>query len=202
MEIQNPPVKQPRYTMQWLGLQTLFVIGVAVIFALVACSVDSLAVSRAGQNLLDGATRTLVSNSTGYCFAVTAITLLSLTLIEIAFRKPVNYLQYGLTGCALCLFFLLLLAMAEKMPFWLAYAIVTVMTVGLIGLFVKGIMARRKAVALTVGILLTEYALILLLLYMGSLALLIGSLSLFVILAIAMYFTLKLKVVDRELTIQ
>ena len=32
--------------------------------------------------------------------------------------------------------------------------------------------------------------------------LLIGSLSLFVILAIAMYFTLRLKVIDRELTIQ
>ncbi|WP_144487845.1 inner membrane CreD family protein, partial [Bacillus pumilus] len=80
-------------------------------------------------------------------------------------------------GCALCLFFLLLLAMAEKMPFYIAYAIVTVMTVGLIGTFVKGIMAYTKAVVLTAGILIVEYGIILLLLYMGSMALLIGSLS-------------------------
>ena len=76
------------------------------------------------------------------------------------------------------------------------------MTVGLIGTFVKGIMGKMKAVLLTVVILLVEYALILLLLYMGSLALLIGSLSLFAILAVAMYFTLKLKVINSELTIQ
>ena len=92
--------------------------------------------------------------------------------------------------------------MAEKMPFYIAYAIVTVMTVGLIGTFVKGIMAYTKAVVLTAGILIVEYGIILLLLYMGSMALLIGSLSLFVITAIAMYFTLRLKVIDRELTIQ
>lgn len=199
---QIPAIPEPKYTMRWLGLQTLFVLGISVIFTLMASGINSLAEVRTDLALLSEATSTLVTNSTGYCFAITAISLLSLTLIEIAFRKPVNYLQYGLIGCALCLFFLILLAMAEKMPFYIGYAIVTAMTVGLIGTFVKGIMARAKAVALTVGILVVEYGLILLLLYMGSMALLIGSLALFVILAIAMYFTLKLKVINRELTIQ
>ena len=197
-----PVVPEPKYTMRWLGLQTIFVLGISIIFTMIASGIDSLAESRAELTLLSEAASTLVSNSTGYCFAITAISLFSLTLIEIGFRKPVNYLQYGLIGCALCLFFLLLLAMAEKMPFYIAYAIVTAMTVGLIGTFVRGIMARTKAVALTAGILIVEYGIMLLLLYMGSMALLIGSLSLFVILAIAMYFTLKLKVIDRELTIQ
>lgn len=197
-----PAIPEPKYTMRWLGLQTFFVFGISIIFTMIASGIDSLAESRAELTLLSEAASTLVCNSTGYCFAITAISLLSLTLIEIRYRKTVNYLQYGLTGCALCLFFLLLLAMAEKMPFYIAYAIVTAMTVGLIGTFVKGIMAYTKAVVLTAGILIVEYGIILLLLYMGSMALLIGSLSLFVILAIAMYFTLKLKVIDRELTIQ
>lgn len=199
---QIPEIQEPKYTMNWLGLQTLFVIGISLIFTLIASGISSLASSRAELNLLSEAAQTMVSNSTGYCFAVCAISLLSLTLIEIAFRKAINYLQYGLIGCALCLFFLLLLAMAEKMPFYIGYGVVTAMTVGLIGTFVKGIMGKMKAVLLTVVILLVEYALILLLLYMGSLALLIGSLSLFAILAVAMYFTLKLKVINSELTIQ
>ena len=37
---------------------------------------------------------------------------------------------------------------------------------------------------------------------MGSMALLIGSLSLFVLIAVAMYFTLKLKVENEELVLK
>lgn len=63
-------------------------------------------------------------------------------------------------------------------------------------------MRARKAVNMIVLILFVEYAAVLLLLYMGNLALLVGSLILFVVLAFAMYFTLKLKMVDNELTLK
>ncbi len=76
------------------------------------------------------------------------------------------------------------------------------MTISLLGWFVHGMMRARKAVNMIVLILFVEYAAVLLLLYMGNLALLVGSLILFVVLAFAMYFTLKLKMVDNELTLK
>ena len=103
---------------------------------------------------------------------------------------------------ALTLFYLLLLAISEKMAFGWSYVIVSVMTIGLIALFIKGITQNMQAVCLTAGILVVEYGLMFILIKMGTMALLIGSLSLFVIIAIAMYFTLKLKVENEELTIK
>ena len=57
-----------------------------------------------------------------------------------------------------------------------------------------------KAVWMTVGLLLAEYIIVAILVKMGTLALLVGSLLLFVIIAVAMYITLRMKVVDGELT--
>lgn len=193
--------KPYKYTMGWLGLHTLFALAMAGILSIAASGVDSLSASRAGARLLSAASRSMITESTLYSFAVIAISTVSLMLIEVAFRKRINYLQYGLVGCALCLFYLLLLSLSELMPFAAAYTIVSLMTVGLIGWFVNGLTANRKAVATAVGILASEYAVILLLLYLGSMALLIGSLVLFALIALAMYFTLRLKLVDEELTL-
>lgn len=52
------------------------------------------------------------------------------------------------------------------------------------------------------GILVLEYGLMFMLIKLGSMALLIGSIVLFLLIALAMYFTLKLKVVNDELTIK
>ena len=76
------------------------------------------------------------------------------------------------------------------------------MTIGLIALFIKGITRTRKAVGLSSGILIVEYGLMFLLIKLGSMALLVGSLSLFLLIALAMYFTLKLKVENDGLVIK
>ena len=76
------------------------------------------------------------------------------------------------------------------------------MTIGLITLFVKGITHNVKAVGMTAGILVLEYGLMFILIKLGSMALLTGSIVLFLLIALAMYFTLKLKVVNDELTIK
>ena len=94
----------------------------------------------------------------------------------------------------------MLLAFAEQMPFWLAYVIVGAMTGGLIALFIKGITKQAKAARLAGLMIAVEYIYILVLLYLGSLALLLGSLALFIIIAVAMYFTLKMKLINDEIT--
>lgn len=202
MEENSEIYREPKYTMRWLGLQSLYVLGVAFILALIASGIDSFAFGRVESGLLNSARYTLLSQSIVYCFGVIAISSISLMLVEVAFRRGINYLQYALIGMALTLFYLLLLAISEKIAFGWSYLIVSVMTVGLITIFIKGITRNMRAVGLTAGILVVEYGLMFILIKMGTMALLIGSLSLFIIIAIAMYFTLKLKVENEELTIK
>ena len=182
--------------MHWLGNQTVMMLMLALIFALIAGMMNMLVDSRVSAGLMTKADEMMVTDSFNYCFCVEAISLLSLTLVDIAFRRPINNFQYILIGCAICLFNLLLAAFTEKMPFWVSYPVVAVMTIGLIAPFVKGITGIKKAAGVTASILTVEYGLIFLLLYLDSMALLVGSLALFVVLAAAMYFTLKLKVED------
>ncbi len=203
MEKYSDNYNQPKYTMHWLGFQSIYVLGLAFVLAIVSNSlIDSLASSRVSSGLLLKSDCLFINQSISYCFGVIAITLMSVVMVEIAFRKSINYLQYALIALALTLFYLLLLAFSEKMPFWLSYTIVSVMTIGLISLFAKGITHNYKAVALTVGVLVVEYVLIFILIKLGSMALLVGSIVLFLLIALAMYFTLKLKVVNDELTIK
>lgn len=202
MEDDSEIYYEPKYTMRWLGLQSLFVVGVAFFLALIASGIDSFASGRVNTGTLDGARYTLLSQSIVYCFGVIAVTSLSLMLVEVAFRKRINNLQYALIGMALTLFYLLLLAISEKLAFSASYAIVSVMTIGLIVLFVKGITQNMKAVWMTAGILVVEYALMFLLVNLGSAALLVGSLSLFALIALAMYFTIKLRVENEELILK
>lgn len=194
--------REPKYTMRWLGLQSVFVFGVSLVLALIAAGIDCFASSRVESGLLQETYYTLLSQSVIYCFAVIAITLISLMLAEIAFRKSISRLQYGLIALALTLFYLLLLAISEKLTFEVSYVIVSIMTIGLIASFIKGITQDIKAVAMTSGILSAEYGLMFILIKSGSMALLTGSLSLFLLIALAMYLTLKLKVENKELIIK
>ena len=104
-------IKEPKYTMRWLGLQTLFVLVISFVLALVANGIDDYAFGRNTSGLLLESDYKDVAQATTYCFALEMVTLVAIMLVEVAFRKGVNYLQYGLIGCALCLFNLLLLAM-------------------------------------------------------------------------------------------
>lgn len=193
---------RPKYTLNWLGTHTLFVIGISMLMAFIAMGFDSMAWSRFHAGLLSESDCNLVDHATGFCFAVIAITLVSIMIVEVAFRKAVNYFQYILIAAALTVFYLLLLAMTEKMPFWLSYTIVSAMTIGLISWFMTGVMDSIKAGRLATMIIFVEYLLIFLLIQLGSMALLVGSLALFILIAVAMYFSLRLKMVDDELVLK
>lgn len=143
-----------------------------------------------------------MTNSTSYCFALIFITSLTLVLLEVAFRKEINYLQYALIGCALCLFYLLLLSVSELIPFLPSFLIAALMTVALISIFVNGITGKVKTMVITTAVLTAEYALIYILASIDSMALLIGSLSMFALIALAMYFTIKLKIENNELILK
>lgn len=193
---------EPKYTKAWLGLQIVYAFVISGILTAITMGISTFAGSRMEAGLLNEVHYNLIGDSANYCFAVIAITLMSITLIDLTFRKGANLIQYVLIGCSLCLFYLLLLSISEHMPFWGAYFMVSVMTIGLIAWFVNAITKNKKASYAIAGILTVEYGLILLLVYLGTMVLLVGSILLFALIGIAMYLTLRLKVEDEELILK
>jgi inner membrane protein len=95
-------------------------------------------------------------------------------------------------GCALCLFYLLLLAFTEQVPFAAAYAIATCGIVGMITAYAAAVLGGRRRAWGLGGMLMGLYAYLYTLLQLEDLALLMGALGLFAILGAVMFLTRKL----------
>jgi inner membrane protein len=106
-------------------------------------------------------------------------------------KNVVHPFRYLLIGLALVLFYSLLLSLSEVLGFAPAYLIAAAMTAVLISIHLSSILRSAKQGWLVGALLAILYALIFMLIHMGSYALLAGSLGLFVILALVMYFSKK-----------
>ena len=126
-------------------------------------------------------------------YLVIILTFVICFFTEVIQRRDIHMFQYLLVGLALCLFYTLLLATAEHAGFTLAFALAAVMTVALVTAYMAGVLRARRT-ALTIGALLAGlYAYVFFLIQLESYALLAGSLGLFAILAVVMYFSQKIK---------
>ena len=128
---------------------------------------------------------------------VILLTFISILFAEVMLRHPINLLSYLLVGLALILFYSLLLSMSEHMSFGLSYLIAAVMTIGLVTLYMRGVLGSAKVAAGICALLLVIYGFIFVLLSLETYALLTGSIGLFIALAAVMYATLKLRVDNR-----
>lgn len=119
------------------------------------------------------------------------LTFLGFFLFEILGKLKVHPVQYLLVGFALCLFYLLLLSLSEHIPFAASYAVAAAATVALITAYMSRLLKFRKTVLLT-GVLSGLYAYLYNLLQAEDGSLLMGSIGLFVILALVMFLTRKI----------
>ena len=122
--------------------------------------------------------------------------LLSFTaffLIETNNKKSVHPVHYALIGFALVLFYTLLLSFSEYIGFNGAYAIATAATVGLITWFVKGLLQSIKLSVLLSIVLVLLYSYVFTILQLQDYALLLGSVGLFLTLAVVMYYSRKVQ---------
>jgi inner membrane protein len=94
-----------------------------------------------------------------------------------------------LAGCAITLFYLLLLSLAEQIGFTAAYCVATLMTVGLVYGYTRRILTSRRNAALVSGGLSILYGYLFALLHEQEYALLAGSIGLFLMLGLVMYLT-------------
>lgn len=120
------------------------------------------------------------------------LTLAASLIVEMATGSRPHPMQYGLIGLALCIFYLLLLSLSEQIGFGPAY-LVSAAAVVVQATIYSWALHRRRAAALTFGAVLTGlYAGLYSLLQLEDVALLAGSLVLFTVLSLAMWFTRNL----------
>lgn len=108
-------------------------------------------------------------------------------IMEIMQNKPVHPVQYVLVGLALIIFYTLLLSISEIASFDLAYFVAASATILLITVYVHSHFQQAKTAAYFTVLLSLLYGFIFILLRLEDTALLVGSIGLFIILAIVMY---------------
>lgn len=127
-----------------------------------------------------------------YAFLIIGLSFLVFFLIEVTQKKPVHILQYLLIGFALVVFYTLQLSLSEHIGFDPAYVISGLATILLITLYTRSIWSNTDMSWMTGGILGILYILVFVILQSEDYALLIGSIAVFLILALLMYFTRKI----------
>jgi inner membrane protein len=129
--------------------------------------------------------------ATKYGILFVLLTFLAFFLAEVLQPANVHPVQYILVGAALCLFYLLLLSLAEQIGFTPAYVIAASATTVLVSAYSRfALGARRSAVRVALG-LTGLYGFLFVLLRLEDYALVVGSLVLFAILASVMFLTRK-----------
>ena len=116
-----------------------------------------------------------------------AMTFGAIFLMESAAARPTHLAQYALIGAAQCVFFLLLLSLAEQIGFGLAYVLATLATIGLLTAYAwsaLGLERRSWRLTVALGVL---YGVMYLILSAEDQALLMGAMLAFVTVAATMW---------------
>lgn len=157
-------------------------------------AVNQMASSRFGVRFIQAVDQYQQNmRSVKYAILIILLTFVAVFFIELLQKKSVNPFQYILVGLALVLFYTLLLSISEVIGFNLAYFVAAGMTTLLIMLHMGSLLKNRKQGLLVGALLAFLYIFIFILIQMESYALLVGSLGLFAILAVIMYYSKKIK---------
>ena len=144
--------------------------------------------------LVRGGQYTQTNRALKYAFLVIFLSLVAVFFGEMSIGSEINALNYLLIGAALVLFYLMLLSLAEWIGFGLAYIASAVLILGMVALYLNAIVHDKKtatAICLFMGLV---DVFIYILLNIADMALLVGTFGLFIVLGIAMFFSLRIKV--------
>jgi inner membrane protein len=130
--------------------------------------------------------------SAKYSVLVVLLTFLSLFFTELLNKKKVHLLHYVLIGAAMVIYYALLLAFSEQVGFNSAYLIASIATVGLVSSFLATLLKNKKPALLFGSILCVFYAFIFIIIQLQDMALLVGSVGLFITVAVLMFLSTKI----------
>ncbi len=114
----------------------------------------------------------------------------TLFLFEVFSRQKIHPLQYLLVGLADCIFYLLLLSLAEHISFGVSYGVASAACAALITLYTIAVVKSARGIVM-LPVLAAAYGFLAVVLYSEDNALFIGTLGLFLLLSAVMYLTRK-----------
>ena len=132
------------------------------------------------------------TRSAKYAIMFISFTFLIFFFIEIRNKKRIHPIQFILVGLALTIFYALLLSLSEHIHFNNAYLIASSAIIMMIGAYSMTIFKSGKLTALMSGVLILLYGFIYTILQLEDYALLMGSIGLFIVLAIIMFLSRKI----------
>ena len=136
--------------------------------------------------------------SSKYAFMFIALTFVVFLFVETLTKKKIHPFQYLLVSIAIILFYSLLLSISEQINFQIAYLIASSATILLITTYSHTIFKKISQTLVLFFILCGLYLFLFVTLQLEDMALLIGSVGLFLILAVVMYFSRKIGLQKQE----
>lgn len=130
-----------------------------------------------------------VNRALKYSVLFIGLVFLAYFLFEIIVGRPVHPAQYILIGLAQAIFYLLLLAFAERIGFVLAFAISASLTVAITAGYAGTVFGSRQYIWKAGSVFAIVYGLLFVLMRIEDFALMIGALASFVAIAATMYLT-------------
>ncbi len=128
-----------------------------------------------------------------YAYLVIFLTFMLFFIIQQIAHIRMHFFHYFLVGLALVVFYTLLLSISEQWNFNAAYAVSALATVGLIGWYARSVLHSKRfgaQILLGLGLL---YTYIFSIVSLQDYALLVGSVGLFIIVAVMMYFSRRIR---------
>jgi inner membrane protein len=130
--------------------------------------------------------------SAKYAVMFITLTFLIFFFVQILNKIRIHPIQYIIVGLALCVFYTLLIALSEHMSFLISYLISSVSIIAMITWYARTI-SKSNTLTMLIGlILLILYIFIYSIIQMQDYALLMGSIGLFIVLAVVMYLSRKI----------
>ena len=126
-----------------------------------------------------------------YGVLIILLTFMALFLVEITQKIRIHPFQYILIGAALIIYYTLLLSFSEHVGYNVAYVISSLATVMLISTYSTTFFHNKKMAVLFSGLLIIFYSFIYVIILQQDFSLLLGSIGLFLIIAMLMYFSRK-----------
>ena len=133
-----------------------------------------------------------VTRAVKYGLLFVALTFLVFLIFELVASARLHFVQYGLIGIALCLFYLTLLSLAEHVGFLRAYLLASAVNIGMITVYTGAALRSWGRAGIVLVLLSTLYTLLFSLLHLEDYALLMGTVLLLAVVAVLMVLTRNL----------
>ncbi len=127
-----------------------------------------------------------------YAILFLVFTFAAFFFSEITGKRKIHPLQYILVGLAILIFYTLVLSLSEYVHFNLAYIVSAASVIFIITGYARAILSHSRFAWWIAGILALLYGYLFIVLQLEDYALIMGSVGLFVILAVVMFLTRKI----------